>query len=137
MEKMQINKFTETKLITITRKDISDGYQVVQTAHCIADFAYEFPTKFKDWKEDTNSIVCLSVKDEEALLKLFEKLSKLTPCSKFYEPDVNAYTAICVYGTPEIRKSLSHLPLVLRQQKPKQNDKEGTNQISNGEQSSR
>jgi hypothetical protein len=104
----------------------------VQSAHAIADFAYEFPTKFKEWKEDTNSIVCLSVKDEEGLLKLFEKLSKKTSCSKFYEPDVDAYTAICVYGTPEIRRSLSHLPLVLKQQKTKQDDKERTNQNSVG-----
>lgn len=96
----------------------------MQSAHAIADFAYEFPTKFKEWKEDTNSIVCLSVKDEEGLLKLFEKLSKKTACSKFYEPDVDAYTAICVYGTPEIRKSLSHLPLVLRQPKVKENPTE-------------
>lgn len=106
----------------ICRADITPGYQVVQSAHAIADFAYEFPTKFKEWKEDTNSIVCLSVKDEEGLLKLFEKLSKSTPCSKFYEPDVDAYTAICVYGSPKIRKSLSHLPLVLKQ-KTNQNEK--------------
>ena len=92
---------------------MSDGYQVVQAAHSIADFADQHPQTFEKWKKESNSIICLSVKDEETLLKLFEKLDKKTACSSFYEPDVNAFTAICVYGTPEIRKSLSHLPLVL------------------------
>lgn len=100
--------------MVISRADIDPGYVVVQSAHAIADFAYEHPDTFNRWKKDTNSIICLSVKDEETLLKLYEKLSKKTPSSSFYEPDVNAFTAICVYGTPEIRKSLSHLPLVLR-----------------------
>ena len=97
----------------ITRSDISEGYQVVQSAHAIAEFAYEHPETFLKWKKDTNSIICLSVKDEEYLLKLYEKFSNKTPSSSFYEPDVDAFTAICVYGTSEIRKSLSHLPLVL------------------------
>lgn len=110
---LQIDKFKETKLVVITRSDISEGYQVVQSAHAIAEFAYEHPETFLKWKKDTNSIICLSVKDEEYLLKLYEKFSNKTPSSSFYEPDVDAFTAICVYGTSEIRKSLSHLPLVL------------------------
>ena len=89
----------------------------MQSAHAIAEFAAEHTQTFKEWKKQSNSIICLSVKDEESLLKLFEKLDKKTPSSSFYEPDVNAFTAICVYGTPEIRKSLSHLPLVLKTKK--------------------
>jgi len=92
---------------------MSPGYSVVQSAHAIAEFAAEHPQTFEEWKKESNSIICLSVKNEEELLKLFEKLARKTPSSSFYEPDVNAFTAICVYGTPEIRKSLSHLPLVL------------------------
>ena len=89
----------------------------MQSAHAIAEFAAEHTQTFKEWKKQSNSIICLSVKDEESLLKLFEKLDKKTACSSFYEPDVNAFTAICVYGTSEIRKSLSHLPLVLKTKK--------------------
>lgn len=114
---MQIDKFNETKLLVISREDITPGYSVVQSAHAIAEFAAEHTQTFKEWKKQSNSIICLSVKDEESLLKLFEKLDKKTPSSSFYEPDVNAFTAICVYGTPEIRKSLSHLPLVLKTKK--------------------
>ena len=126
---MQKEKLNETKLVVISRADITPGYVAVQSCHAIADFAYEFPDKFKDWKAESNSIICLAVKDEEGLLKLFEKFSKLTSCSKFYEPDVDAYTAICLYGTSDIRKKLSHLPLVL---KPKKEDsKEEFNSIKN------
>lgn len=112
--KKQINKFDETKLVIITRSDIDPGYQAVQSTHSIADFAYQFPDEFKTWKEDSNSIICLSVGSEEKLLKLYEKYSQLTPSVKFYEPDVDQWTSICLYGTSEIRKKLSHLSLLLK-----------------------
>ena len=111
---LQIDKFQETKLVVITRQDINPGYQVVQTAHSVADFAYEHPEVFKKWKEDSNSIICLSCKSEPHLLKLYEKYHSSTPASKFFEPDIDEWTSICLYGTPEIRKSLSHLPLALK-----------------------
>ena len=106
------NKLNETKLITITRSDLNfDGYVIPQTAHAIAEFSYEHPYPFSKWKNESNSIVCLSAKSEEHLLKLYERYSQLTPTIKFFEPDVDEWTSICLYGTPEIRKSLSHLPL--------------------------
>ena len=111
---LQIDKFQETKLVVITRQDINTGYQVVQSTHSIADFAYEHPEVFKKWKEESNSIICLSCKSEAQLLKLYEKYSQLTPAVKFFEPDVDQWTSICLYGTPQIRKSLSHLPLALK-----------------------
>lgn len=111
---LQINKFQETKLVVITRQDINPGYQVVQSAHSISDFAYEHPEVFKKWKEESNSIICLSCKSESQLLKLYEKYSQLTPAVKFFEPDVDQWTSICLYGTPQIRKSLSNLPLALK-----------------------
>lgn len=108
------NKFDETKLVVITRGDITPGYQAVQSCHSIADFAYEFPDTFKEWKEASNSIICLSAKNQEHLLSLYEKFSKLTPTVKFFEPDIDEFTSICLFGTKEIRKSLSHLPLCLK-----------------------
>ena len=88
-----------------------------QSLHSIADFAYEHPEAFKEWKETSNSVICLSVPSEEKLLSLYLKLSGKTPATRFFEPDINQWTSICLYGTPEIRKSLSHLPLALK--KPK------------------
>jgi len=40
----------------------------------------------------------------------------------FFEPDVDQFTSVCLYGTPQIRKSLSHLPLALKN-KTNQNEK--------------
>ena len=108
-------KLTETKLVVITRKDISPGYVVVQSSHSIADFADTHKEHFKDWKEQSNSIICLSIPDETELLKLYNKFKDKTPSIKFFEPDVDAYTSICLYGTEKIRKSLSHLPLSLKE----------------------
>lgn len=112
-----MKQIKELKLVTITRSDISYGYQVVQSCHSIADFADQFPTEFKKWKEDSNSIISLSAKSEQHLLVLFDKFSQLTPCVKFFEPDVNAYTSITLLGTPEVRKKLSHLSLIGKKQK--------------------
>lgn len=84
---------------------------MVQSTHSIADFAHEHPEVFRKWKEESNSIICLSAKSQEHLLKLHEKYSRLTEASLFFEPDVDEYTSLCLYGSPEIRKGLSHLSL--------------------------
>jgi hypothetical protein len=102
-------------LVTITRSDLNDQYQLPQSCHSIADFAYEHTETFGKWKEESNSIICLSAKSQEHLLKLYEKYSRLTQATIFFEPDVDEYTSLCLYGTPEIRKALSHLPLSLKQ----------------------
>lgn len=104
----------ETKLVVITREDISPGYQVVQSCHIVADFAAEFPNDFKNWKLESNSIICLSVKNEDELLKLYNKFREKTSAVKFFEPDVDEYTSICLYGTQKVRRSLSHLPLIMK-----------------------
>ena len=113
MKNTQINK-TETKLVVITREDITPGYQVVQSTHSIADFAAEHPIPFKNWKSDSNSIICLSTPNEESLLKLYKKFKERTYVSLFHEPDINGYTSLCLYGTSSIRKKLSYLPLSLK-----------------------
>ena len=113
----QINNLNETKLVVITRSDITPGYQVVQSTHSVADFAAEHPEAFKEWKNDSNSIICLYVASEQSLLKLYEKFKQVTPASAFFEPDVNEWTSICLLGTPNIRKKLSHLPLSLKNTK--------------------
>ena len=93
---------------------------MVQSTHSIADFAYEHPETFGKWKEESNSIICLSAKSQEHLLKLYEKYSRLTQATLFFEPDVDEYTSLCLYGTPEIRKALSHLSLSLKQKNNEQ-----------------
>ena len=77
-----MKQIKEPKLITITREDISDGYKVVQSCHSIADFAFEFPETFSQWKKESNSIICLSVKNEFELQKIYHKYKQLTDTVK-------------------------------------------------------
>ena len=106
--------------MVITRSDLSQGYQCVQSVHSLADFAHQHPYHFDKWKNDSNSIICLSVKSEKELHKFYYKFAHLTPTVKFFEPDVNEYTSLCLYGSPEVRRQLVHLPLILNQNNNKQ-----------------
>jgi hypothetical protein len=63
---------------------------------------------------ESNSIICLSVKDEIELKNIHHKFKDLTPNVIFYEPDVDEMTSLCLYGTPDIRKKLRSLPLLLK-----------------------
>ena len=113
----QINK-EESKLVIITRSDLTQGYQSQQSTHSVADFAHEFPQSFNEWKTTSNSIICLQVNNETELDTLYNKLSKLTSVTKFYEPDLNdELTSICLYANKDIRKKLSYLPLLGKSKK--------------------
>jgi hypothetical protein len=66
------------------------------------------------WKLESNSIICLSVKNKIELKTIYQKFKDLTPSVIFYEPDVDEMTSVCLYGNPEIRKKLRSLPLLLK-----------------------
>jgi len=103
----------------ITRNDFKNfGYTVPQTVHSVADFAYEFPNEFNHWKKTSNSVICLGCKSEQELENLYNKFSEITPIIKFFEPDVDECTSICLLGTPEVRRKLSHLPLLKPKKEP-------------------
>jgi len=89
----------------------------VQTGHSIAEFAHQFPNQFQDWKRDSNYLISLSVDNEEKLQRLFYKLQDNgADVVAFYEPDINdQLTAICYYGTPEMRKHTDKLDLALEE----------------------
>lgn len=109
-------KDTQVKLVTVTREDFpKKGYIVPQTTHSVTKFAHEFPEKFKDWYENSQYVVCLSVPNENHLKKLYEKLKwRDADVVAFTEPDIgNQLTAICYYGTPELRKITNKLKLAL------------------------
>ena len=109
----------QVKLVTVTRKDLDAGYQLVQTAHSIAEFAHQYPNQFLDWKRDSNYLISLSVDNEEKLQRLFYKLQDNgADVVAFTEPDINdQLTSICYYGTPEMRKITDKLDLALEEVK--------------------
>lgn len=88
--------------------------QVAQSTHAIADFIFEYPELAKQWKETSNYVVCLSVKNLEEL-EILSKTIEDENITRFYEPDLdNQLTSFCILGTNEVRKKLSHLPLTLK-----------------------
>ena len=105
----------QIKLVTVTRKDLKNGQQLVQSAHSLAEFAHQFPNHFKDWKQNSNYIISLSVDNEEKLQRLYYKLQDNgANVVAFTEPDINdQLTSICYYGTPELRKLTEKLDLAL------------------------
>lgn len=98
--------------MVVTRADLNIGYQIVQSAHSVADFAVQFPAVFKDWHEQSNSIICLATKDLPELQELINKCkNKNIKFVEFYEPDVDQLTSICLEPSESSRKITSNLKL--------------------------
>jgi len=118
---LNLSRYKEPKLVTITRQDISPGYQVVQTAHAVADFCTKAGfVDVTNWMRKSGSIISLSVKNEKELLKWVKKLKRSVRVYEFREPDVgNQLTAICFYAQEKTRKKIKNLPLALKELSPK------------------
>lgn len=106
----------QTKLVTVTRNDLKSGYQLVQSAHSLAEFAIQYPNQFHDWNDTSKYLVSLSVDNEMRLNDLLYKLkSNGAYVVSFNEPDIdNQLTSICFYGTPEMQKLTQNLNLALK-----------------------
>lgn len=111
------NKNQIPKLVIVCRQDISAGYKVVQSAHAVTEFAYYFPKQFTHWKDISNTVVALGIPTERDLVNLYRRLDKSgADVVIFSEPDIeHQATAICLYGSPEVRKKLSNYPLLLKE----------------------
>ena len=105
----------QVKLVTVTRKDLKLGYQLAQSIHSSNRFAYHYPELHRDWIEKSEYVVSLSVKNEEQLKDLYNKLKWYgANVVAFHEPDIdNQMTSICYYGTPELMKITQKLDLAL------------------------
>ena len=102
----------------VTRQDLHPGYQIVQTAHAVAEFVLDHPHIARQWRDESQYMVALSVKDESELHALAEKASTLTiPTSVFHEPDIgNEVTAVAFAPSPETQKLLSSCSLAGRKE---------------------
>ena len=107
------NTQVHPNLVTVTRQDLNAGYQIAQSCHSVADFAYHLPTFFNNWRTNSNYKICLAVKDEQSLEKLYNKLKERgAPVVAFRELDFNdQLTAITLYGSEEYKKYTKYLPL--------------------------
>jgi len=104
------------KLYLVTRKDLSPGYQVAQTAHAVAEFAISHPELFEKWYRTSQYVVALESKTLEHLSELHKKGKELNiPVAGFHEPDLdNQLTAVAFAPSEHTAKLLTQLPLASR-----------------------
>lgn len=104
------------KLYTITRSDLTEGYQVVQSTHAAINFTFEHPSRAGPWFNNSNYLVQLVLENEKQLKFLIEKFDKLDIYhTVFREPDIgNKITAISAVLEPDQQKLVSKIPLLFK-----------------------
>lgn len=105
------------KLYVITRRDLSNGYQAVQSMHALRQFSAEHPEEDKLWYEVSNYLGLLSVENEQELTTLVEKAQSLDiKFSIFREPDIgDQITAIALEPGSRTKKLCNNLQLALKE----------------------
>ena len=104
------------KLYIITRKDLSPGYQGVQSQHAAFEFAIQHPEITREWHAVSNYLCFLSVVNEDELYSLISQAKDQgIRLSVFREPDIdNAITAIALEPGEKSKALCSRLSLALR-----------------------
>lgn len=105
------------KLFLITRRDISPGYQAVQSCHAIRQFTADHPEIDAEWFKSSNYLALLSVTNEIALMKLITQAADAgLRWSAFREPDIGGQiTAIAIEPHPITVQLCKELPLALKE----------------------
>lgn len=106
------------KLFLVTRRDISPGYQAVQSCHAMRQFTADHPEVDNEWFLRSNYLALLSVSSEIELMKLIVSANDMgLKWSAFREPDVGgAITAIAIEPSPKTTELCKALPLALKEQ---------------------
>ena len=101
------------RLYLVTRSDLPPGAQAVQASHAMRQFQAEYPEVERQWFETSNTLVLLSVPNEQSLARLLYKATdRDIKASAFREPDLsNALTAVAL--EPDGAKLVRNLPLAL------------------------
>lgn len=105
-----------SKLVVVTRFDLTPGQKVVQAVHAAVDFVFQHPNRAGPWHEQSNYVAILCVWDEKELLALAERCkARLLDFTIFREPDLdNSVTAIAIEPSPETHKLTGKLPLLFK-----------------------
>jgi hypothetical protein len=102
------------KLYVVTRRDLSPGYQLVQSCHAIREF-----DRLHHGYQGVANLACLSATDENELKRLIVYLeSNQIKYAIFREPDVDdQITAIAFEPGDKSYRLVSSLPLALKENK--------------------
>lgn len=108
---------TGDKLFVVTRRDISPGYQGVQSQHALRQFTADHPERDAEWFKASNYLAWLSVEDEVELMRLVAAAKDHgLKWSAFREPDVGGQiTAIAIEPHPKTIEICKGLPLALKE----------------------
>ena len=107
---------THAKLVTVTRTDLTPGYQAVQSIHAAIQFTQEHPSTTNEWYTISNYLVSLAVQNEHELKHLEHRArDQGLKVSSFHEPDLNnELTAICIEPSPVTQKLVRKIPLLFK-----------------------
>ena len=113
----------QSKLIVITRRDLSPGQQAIQSAHAAIEFQHEHSEIAKQWNTNSKYLIFLSVENEQQLKFFLEKIKFYDlKYSTFFEPDIgNQLTAIAIQPSHITHRLVSNLPLALKEYSPGSN----------------
>lgn len=102
-----------SKLFLITRKDLGPGLQAAQLVH--AAMTFQKANDLNDWFDISNTIVLLSVDNEECLNRILTEAEKKgIRSSKFVDDDLgNSVTAIALEPSKASQKLCSNIGLAL------------------------
>jgi peptidyl-tRNA hydrolase len=105
------------KLYIITRRDMSPGYQAVQSCHALRQFVAEHSEIDKVWYEVSSYIALLAAHDEDELMDLVARANDMgLQVSTYREPDVgDRVTAIAIGPHSEASKLCRGFPLALKE----------------------
>jgi peptidyl-tRNA hydrolase len=108
---------TGDKLFLITRRDISPGYQAVQSCHAMRQFTADHPDRDGEWFVGSSYLALLSVDDEVELMRLISQAKDHgLRWSAYREPDVGGQiTAIAIEPHPKTIELCKGLPLALKE----------------------
>lgn len=90
----------------------------MQSAHAGIQFQYEHPELAKNWFNNSNYLIFLSVCNEEELKSLIDRaITQNITVSVFREPDINnEITAIALEPCVQSKKLTSGLPLMRKEE---------------------
>ena len=58
---------SQGKLYIITRDDLPNSFQAVQSIHAVTDLIFKYSPKLQEWYKESNTVVLLSVSNKKAL----------------------------------------------------------------------
>lgn len=100
----------------MTRQDIPEGYQAVQSAHAAIQFQHEHRDIAEKWHDESKYLVLVGIPTGHDLNKFINTLSdKGVRHSVFVEPDIdNEVTSVALEPNITSQKLCSNFPLLLK-----------------------